>query len=157
MDFRRIESAGPGKEFRRRNLRENAVAYWLFKEEPTHYSFADLQKDGATTWNGVKNPLALKNLRSVQPGDRVFFYHTGKEKAVVGEMRVTAAAQASEDPGDVSVEVTPVRPLPRPVTLAEIKRDPALAGWELVRLSRLSVVPVTKDQWERVEALSRGL
>jgi predicted RNA-binding protein with PUA-like domain len=134
------------------------VAFWLFKEEPDHYSFADLQKDGSTTWNGIKNPVALKNLRTVRRGDRVFFYHTGKEKAVVGEMRVTEGAQTSEgDPRDVSVEVAPVRPLARPVTLAEIKSDPALAGWELARLTRLSVVPVTEQQWQRVEALSRGV
>ena len=134
------------------------MAFWLFKEEPDHYSFADLQKDGSTTWNGIKNPVALKNLRTVKRGDRVFFYHTGKEKAVVGEMRVTEGAQTSpDDPMDVSVEVAPVRPLSRPVTLAEIKGDPALAGWELARLPRLSVVPVTEEQWQRVEALSRGV
>jgi predicted RNA-binding protein with PUA-like domain len=134
------------------------VAFWLFKEEPDHYSFADLQKDGSTTWNGIRNPVALKNLRSVKRGDRVFFYHTGKEKAVVGEMRVTEGAQTSpDDPMDVSVQVAPVRPMPRPVTLAEIKRDPALAGWELARLPRLSVVPVTEAQWQRVEELSRGV
>ena len=134
------------------------MAFWLFKEEPDHYSFADLQKDGSTTWNGIRNPVALKNLRSVKRGDRVFFYHTGKEKAVVGEMRVTEGAQTSpDDPMDVSVQVAPVRPMPRPVTLAEIKRDPALAGWELARLPRLSVVPVTEAQWQRVEELSRGV
>ena len=134
------------------------MAFWLFKEEPDHYSFADLQKDGSTTWNGIKNPVALKNLRTVRRGDRVFFYHTGKEKAVVGEMRVTEGAQTSpDDPMDVSVEVAPVRPLARAVTLAEIKSDPALAGWELARFPRLSVVPVTEEQWQRVEALSRGV
>ncbi len=132
------------------------MAYWLFKEEPDHYSFADLQRDGSTTWDGITNNLALQNLRKVRPGDRVFFYHTGKVKSVVGEMRVTGEpVSAPGDPKDVSVEVTAVRPLPRPVSLTEIKADKTLAGWDLVRNSRLSIVPVTAEQWRRVEALSR--
>jgi predicted RNA-binding protein with PUA-like domain len=134
-----------------------AMALWLFKEEPTHYSFAELQRDSSTVWDGISNNMALKNLRQVRRGDRVFFYHTGKEKAVVGEMVVVADPQVNAaDPKDVSVEVKAVRPLPRPVTLAEIKGDKALADWDLVRLSRLSIVPVTKVQWQRVEDLSRG-
>jgi predicted RNA-binding protein with PUA-like domain len=133
------------------------MAYWLFKEEPEHYSFAELQRDGSTVWDGVSNNLALQHLRKVRGGDRVFFYHTGKEKAVVGEMRASAdSCYNAEDRKDVSVEVSAVRPLARPVTLAEIKGDPALADWDLVRLPRLSVVPVTKAQWQRVEELSRG-
>jgi predicted RNA-binding protein with PUA-like domain len=132
------------------------VAFWLFKEEPDHYSFSDLQRDGATVWDGISNNLALKNLRQVRRGDRVFYYHTGKEKAIVGEMRATANARCGDDAKDVSVEVSAIWPLARPVTLAEIKGDPALADWELVRLSRLSVVPVTEAQWRRVEELSSG-
>ncbi len=133
------------------------MAYWLFKEEPDHYSFADLRREGTTVWDGIANNLALQNLRKVRRGDRIFFYHTGKEKAVVGEMRAAANAKAADDdPKNVSVEVSAGRQLPRPVTLAEIKSDPALADWDLVRLSRLSVVPVTEVQWRRVEALSRG-
>jgi predicted RNA-binding protein with PUA-like domain len=133
------------------------VAYWLFKEEPTHYSFAELQRDGTTVWDGISNNLALKNLRQVRRGDRVFYYHTGNEKAVVGEMKATADAQSdANDAKAVSVKVSAVRPLARPVTLAEIKADPALADWELVRMSRLSVVPVTAAQWKRVEELSRS-
>lgn len=133
------------------------MAYWLFKEEPEHYSFADLQRDGSTVWDGISNNLALKNLRQVRRGDRVFYYHTGKEKAVVGQMRATSDARCdANDAKAVSVEVSAVKALGRPVTLAEIKDDPALADWELVRLARLSVVPVTKEQWQRVEELSRG-
>jgi predicted RNA-binding protein with PUA-like domain len=133
------------------------VALWLFKEEPTHYSFADLESDGGTVWNGIANPTALQNLRKVKRGDRVFYYHTGKEKAVVGEMRATSDARTiSDDPKSVEVEVTAVKKLARPVTLAEIKKDPALSSWELVRISRLSIVPVTEVQWQRVEELSRG-
>ena len=133
------------------------MAYWLFKEEPEHYSFADLQRDGSTVWDGISNNLALKNLRQVRKGDRVLYYHTGKEKAVVGEMRATSDARCEEsDAKAVSVEVSAGKSLARPVTLAEIKADAALADWELVRLSRLSVVPVTKEQWQRVEELSRS-
>jgi predicted RNA-binding protein with PUA-like domain len=133
------------------------MALWLFKEEPGEYSFADLQRDRKTLWSGVRNALARQHLRQVRRGDRVFFYHTGKEKAVVGEMRAAADARpgADDDPQAVAVEVEAVRPLPRPVPLARIKDDPLLRGWDLVRLPRLSVLPVTEEQWQRVEELSR--
>ncbi|MFO0926617.1 MAG: EVE domain-containing protein [Gemmataceae bacterium] len=134
------------------------MSAWLFKEEPEHYSYADLARDGTTVWDGVTNALARQHLRRVQVGDRVFFYHTGKEKAVVGEMRVVGGPRSDPndtDPKAVVVEVAAVRPLDRPVPLARIKDDPTLAGWELVRLPRLSVMPVTDEQWERVEALGR--
>jgi predicted RNA-binding protein with PUA-like domain len=133
------------------------MALWLFKEEPGEYSFADLQRDRKTLWTGVRNALARRHLRQVRRGDRVFFYHTGKEKAVVGEMRAAADARpgADEGPQAVAVEVEVVRPLPRPVPLARIKDDPLLRGWDLVRLPRLSVLPVTEEQWQRVEELSR--
>ena len=132
------------------------MASWLFKEEPGQYAFGDLQRDGKTLWDGVTNNLARQNLRRVRRGDRVFLYHTGKEKAVVGEMRVLSDPgpdPADTDPKAVVVEVEAVRPLPRPVPLARIKEDPLLAGWELVRLPRLSVLPVTDEQWRRVEEL----
>jgi predicted RNA-binding protein with PUA-like domain len=134
-----------------------SMALWLFKEEPDHYSFADLEHDGHAVWDGISNNLALQNLRKVRPGDRVLFYHTGKEKAVIGEMRVAAGPRPDLEgtPKQVVVEVEPVRRLPRPVTLAEIKEDPQLEGWELLRISRLSVVPVTKTQWKRVLELSK--
>jgi predicted RNA-binding protein with PUA-like domain len=134
------------------------VARWLFKEEPDHYSFTDLQRDGTTVWDGVTNSLARQHLRQVREGDRVLFYHTGKVKAVVGEMRVVAGPRpdpAADDPKAVVVEVVPVRALQKEVTLERIKKDPALAGWELVRLPRLSVLPVSEAQWQRVEELSR--
>lgn len=132
------------------------MADWLFKEEPTHYSYADLEKDGGATWDGVSNALARKHLRQVKKGDRIWFYHTGKEKAIVGQM--VAATDAAPDPADpkgVAVKVKAVRRLTLPVTLETIKADPAFADWELVRISRLSVMPVTRLQWERVEALGR--
>ena len=135
------------------------MALGLFKEEPTSYSYADLERDGSAVWGGVTNALARQNLRKVAVGDRVFFYHTGKEKAVVGEMRVAIGPKpdpSSDDPKGVAVEVEPVRALARPVPLSAIKADAALAGWDLVRLPRLSVVPVTEEQWRRIEELSRS-
>lgn len=132
------------------------MANWLFKEEPETYSFADLQRDGSTTWSGVSNPQAQKNLRAVKRGDRVFFYATGKEKAVVGVMEV--AADPTPDPSDdsgkrVIVTVKPVRALATPVTLAAIKADKAFAKWELVKQPRLSVMPVPDALWAKIEKL----
>ena len=135
------------------------MANWLFKEEPGTYSFANLQRDGTTTWTGVSNALAQKHLRAVKTGDRVFFYHTGDERAVVGVMEVTA--DPTPDPADetgkrVAVTVEPVRALNAPVTLAAIKADKAFAAWELVRQSRLSVMPVPDDLWAKVERMGDG-
>jgi predicted RNA-binding protein with PUA-like domain len=133
------------------------MAYWLFKEEPTHYNYADLERDGRTLWEGVKNPLARNNLRQVRRGDRILYYHTGKEKAIVAEVRALDDSRPGKKDDDkaVVVEVEPVKRLQNPVTLERIKRDSQLKGWDLVRLPRLSVVPVTEDQWRRVEELSR--
>jgi predicted RNA-binding protein with PUA-like domain len=130
---------------------------WLFKEEPTHYSFAALVKDKKTVWSGVKNPLAQKHLRAVKKGDRIFYYHTGDEKAVVGVAK--ALADAYPDPADKTgrqavVDVAAVGALPRPVTLAEIKADTAFREFPLVRISRLSVMPVTDAEWKRIEKLA---
>jgi predicted RNA-binding protein with PUA-like domain len=134
------------------------MALWLFKEEPDHYSFTDLQRDGQTLWDGVANALARQHLRNVKRGDRVLYYHTGKEKAVVGIARVVTGAKADpadEDPKAVVVEVAPVRPLARPVALSAIKADPLFKDWELVRMPRLSVMPVTEEQWQRIEEMGR--
>jgi predicted RNA-binding protein with PUA-like domain len=132
---------------------------WLVKEEPEHYSFADFVKDGATVWSGVKNPVAQKNLRAMKKGDRVFYYHTGKEKAVVGT--ATVAKEARADPKDKSgrlvvVELKAGKALARPVTLAEIKADKRFASMPLVRIARISVQPVTDDQWRQIEGMSRA-
>jgi predicted RNA-binding protein with PUA-like domain len=135
------------------------MAYWLFKEEPDHYSFADLERDKTTLWDGVTNNLARRNLRSVRRGDVAFFYHTGKEKAVVGEIRVMDDPRldpADSDPASVVVKVQPVRRLLRPVSLASLKKEAVFAGSDLVRLPRLSVVPLTDVQWRCVQALGRG-
>lgn len=124
------------------------MALWLFKSEPTEYSFADLEREGETLWDGISNPLALRHLSQVRRGDRIYFYHTGGEKAVVGIMEATQDAQP--DPSDATgrlwvVRVRPVRRLRRPVPLARIKAEPRCAAWELVRMSRLSVMPVPAD------------
>ena len=129
---------------------------WLFKEEPNHYSYKDLDRDGETTWDGVTNALARQNLRKVQAGDRVLYYHTGQERAIVGEMRVIegpAPDPNDADPKSVVVRVQAMRAWPKPVTLAQIKADPAFAGWDLLRISRLSVLAVSADQWRRLERL----
>ncbi len=121
---------------------------WLVKTEPSEYSFSDLMRDERTRWDGVSNPLARKNLAAMTRGDEVLVYHTGSEKAVVGTARVGAAAGGE-------VELVAGAALPRPVGLAELKADKELAGWELVRLPRLSVLPVTDGQWGAVMAKAK--
>jgi len=133
---------------------------WLFKEEPSSYNFDQFTKDGGTSWAGVRNPLAQKHLRSVRKGDRVFYYHTGSEKAVVGIARATS--DPYPDPKDASgklvvVDVAPVRALKRPVTLAEIKASKAFADFPLTRLPRLSVMPVTDAEWKEIERRGLGI
>lgn len=134
------------------------MARWLFKEEPEHYSYADLERDGSTVWSGVTNALARKNLRQVNKGDRILYYHTGKEKAIVGEMRAASGPIADPDSDDakgVALEVRPVRRWKKPVTLSQIKADKRFSDWELVRMSRLSVMPVSDEQWKWLEEWSR--
>lgn len=126
---------------------------WLFKEEPTHYSFDELVKDKRTVWSGVKNPLAQKHLHAVKKGDRIFYYHTGGEKAVVGVAK--ALGNAYTDPKDKTgkqavVDVAPVKKLAQPVTLAAIKADSAFKTFALVRISRLSVMPVSDAEWDGI-------
>ncbi len=130
---------------------------WLVKEEPTHYAFDALVKDGRAVWSGVRNALAQKHLRAVEEGDRIFYYHTGDEKAVVGIAKALSAAY--QDPEDatgkyVAVDIGPVKRLPRPVTLAEIKADPAFKDFPLVRIARLSVMPVTDAEWARIARMA---
>ena len=132
---------------------------WLVKEEPTHYSFDDLVRDKQTSWTGVKNALAQKHLRSIQKGDRIFFYHTGDEKSVVGIANAVSAAYP--DPADsegklYAVDIAPVRKLKTPVTLAAIKADKRFASFPLVRMARLSVMPVSDDEWQRIEQMGGG-
>jgi predicted RNA-binding protein with PUA-like domain len=135
------------------------MARWLVKEEPEHYSFDQLARDGKTVWAGVRNPLAQKHLRSIRRGDRILYYHTGKEKSVVATAK--AATDAYADPSDATgkafvVDVIPDKKLARPVTLAAIKADKSFASFPLVRMARLSVMPVTDDEWERIEKMSKA-
>jgi predicted RNA-binding protein with PUA-like domain len=130
---------------------------WLFKEEPTHYGFDMLVRDGKTQWSGVRNPLAQKHLRGVKKGDRIFYYHTGGEKQVVGIAK--AVTDAYPDPDDrsgkaVVVDVAPVTKLARPVTLAEIKARKSFADFPLTRMPRLSVMPVSDREWAEIESLA---
>jgi predicted RNA-binding protein with PUA-like domain len=130
---------------------------WLFKEEPSNYNYDALKADGKTSWTGVRNPVAQKHLRSVKKGDRIFFYHTGSEKAVIGICR--AAADAYPDPADnagklYAVDIVPVTKLLSPVTLAAIKADRRFASFVLTKVPRLSVMPVSDEEWKRIVEMS---
>jgi predicted RNA-binding protein with PUA-like domain len=132
---------------------------WLLKTEPTDYSYDRLEQEGRTRWDGVRNPAALKNVRAMKPGDRAFLYHTGKEKAVVGVVEVVTAAYPDPEANSAKLVVVDIEPrerLGRSVTLAELKALPAFAGSPLVRQGRLSVVPLTADQWRTIEEWGRA-
>lgn len=136
--------------------REPAKGFWLVKTEPSAYSFADLQRDGETRWDGVVNPQALANLRAMKAGDRVLVYHSG-EKAAAGVAEVARSAYpdpAAADPRLVVVDLRAGAPLARPVSLEAMKAEPAFAGSPLLRQGRLSVVPLTEAQWRAVERLA---
>jgi predicted RNA-binding protein with PUA-like domain len=129
------------------------LARWLLKTEPDCYSWSDLVRDKTTAWDGVTNALALKHIRSMKKGDEALVYHTGDERAAVGVARVASNPYPDpngEDERHVVVDLKAGKPLPRPVTLDEFKADPAFAGWDLLRIGRLSVVPVPDAMWERV-------
>lgn len=133
--------------------------FWLMKSEPEKYGWEQLVRDGETVWDGVRNHLAAMNLRAMQVGDQAFLYHSVSEKQITGIMEVTRAGLT--DPTDpegkwATVYVKPVRALERPVTLAEIKADPELAGIQLVRLSRLSVAEITPKEWDHICAKAAG-
>ena len=126
------------------------MAYWLMKSEPSSYGWSELVRDGRTEWDGVRNPTARINLRAMKEGDEAFFYHSMDERQIVGIMRISRAARPdAKDPNWVSVEVEPVREI-EPVTLKDIKAEPALAGMELLRQSRLSVAPVRDEEWRKL-------
>lgn len=133
------------------------MAHWLVKSEPNTYSFDDLVRDGRTVWDGVRNNAAALHLKAMRVGDQVLFYHSQVGLEVVGIAKV--AREAFPDPGDptgrfVAVELTPVRPLPRPVTLAEMKAEPALADLAMIRQSRLSVSPVSDAEWAAIMGMA---
>jgi predicted RNA-binding protein with PUA-like domain len=132
------------------------MAHWLMKSEPGTYSWDDLNRDGSTEWDGVRNPAARLHLKAMKRGDEAFFYHSGDERRVIGIMRIAReAAPDPKDPNWVSVAVEPVRALASPVSLKEIKAEPKLAKMELIRQSRLSVSPVRDEEWKTVLELSR--
>jgi predicted RNA-binding protein with PUA-like domain len=121
------------------------MAHWLLKTEPSEYSWEQLERDGKATWDGVANPMALKNLRSAHTGDDIVVYHTGDVKAAVGVAQVSR-----EDPAGGLIEIVPKRKLPSAVTLATLKADKLFADSPLVRQGRLSVVPLSDAQWNRI-------
>jgi predicted RNA-binding protein with PUA-like domain len=127
--------------------------YWLLKTEPGTYSFADLEREKRATWDGVANALALKHLRSMKRGDLAFIYHTGDEKQIIGIAEVISDSYPDlheNDPKLAVVDLKPRERLPRPVTLAEIKAKPEFRDFELVRMGRLSVMPVSASRWQRL-------
>ena len=132
--------------------------YWLVKQEPESYSFATFQKEGKTDWTGVRNFTARNNLKEMKAGDKVFYYHSGDEKAVVGLAKVTKTAfpDPTADEGSwVAVELEAGKTVKNPVTLAAIKGNPKLSEMKLVKLSRLSVSPVTKEEWDEIIEMSK--
>ena len=131
---------------------------WLFKTEPSVYSFQELQKDKQTMWDGVKNNLALKNLKDIAKGDPIIIYHTGDEKAAVGIAHALGGAYpdpSQKNPKLLVVDIEALKPLPRPVTLAEVKANKKLANFDLVRLSRLSIMKVSDEQWKILEGMAK--
>ena len=131
---------------------------WLFKTEPDNYSYADLERDGQTMWDGVTNNLALKYLREVKTGDTALIYHTGDERRIVGVAEVTRGFYVNPELNDDKLAVCDVKArkrLENPVTLARIKAEPKLKDWALVRNSRLSVVPVSEQQWQIARQLTQ--
>jgi len=131
------------------------MAYWLLKTEPSVYSWEQLVREGATRWDGITNPAALKHLRSSKAGDRVFIYHTGDERRAVGIAEITGAPYADpKNPKLAVVDLKAAERLKAPVDLATLKADPAFAGSPLVREGRLSFVPLTDAQYKRILKLA---
>ena len=133
--------------------------YWLVKQEPSAYSYDNLEKEKKTIWDGVHNNLALKHIRTMKIGDKSLFYHTGEEKQVVGIIEITSDPYPNPKESDkrfVVVDVKPVTRLKRPVTLEEIKKDARFKDWELLKISRLSVMPAPKNLWDEIIKKSKN-
>jgi predicted RNA-binding protein with PUA-like domain len=135
------------------------MKHWLLKTEPECYSWDDLVRDKRATWDGVANALALKHMRTMKKGDNAFIYHTGGERAIIGVAEV--ASDPYPDPKEMNEKLVVVdlklgKKLSRAVTLDEIKNDPAFEGWELLRISRLGVMPVSAAMWERIEKMGKS-
>ncbi len=136
------------------------MAMWLLKTEPSVYSYDDLERDRQTVWDGVTNNAALKNIRQIKEGDRALIYHSGDERAIIGLAEVVRGFYVDPAGDDEKLAVCDVRSstrLKKPVTLAQIKAHPDLQNWELVRQSRLSVLPVSEEQWQIVRAMSEAV
>jgi predicted RNA-binding protein with PUA-like domain len=134
-------------------------SYWLVKSEPAKYAYADLERDGRTVWDGVRNNAAALHLKAMKTGDQVLYYHSQEGLAVVGVAEVVREAVPDQtDPAGrfVAVELKPVRALKRPVTLQEMKANPALAGLEMIRQGRLSVSPVRPEEWAAIQEMADG-
>lgn len=134
------------------------MAYWLLKTEPSTYSFDDLVKDGRTRWDGITNPVAIKNLRTAVAGDVAIVYHTGGERAAIGTAHILGGAYADPDKGNPKLQVIDLAAgdrFAKPVTLEAMKSEPAFEGSPLVRQGRLSFVPITDAQWKTIQRLSR--
>ena len=131
------------------------MAHWLVKSDPDDYAFADLVRDGKTLWDGITNAAALGHLRKMKQGEACLVYETGDVKAIVGRAKVASAPRTDRrDPKLVAVELAAGTAVKRRLTLAEVKADPAFALWELVRNSRLSVMPVPEPLWQRIGSLT---
>ena len=131
------------------------MTYWLIKSEADSYGWGELVRDGGTEWDGIRNAAAAKNLRAIAVGDEALFYHSGPDKAAVGVVRIAREARPDGEDGRwASVRVESVHPLARPVTLAEMKAEPALAGMATLRQSRLSVSPVSDAEWAVVTRMA---
>jgi len=133
--------------------------YWMVKQEPEAYSWHDFVRDGKTDWTGVRNYQARNNLREMKTGDSVLFYHSGKEKAVVGIAEVQQSAYAdptANDPQWVAVDLKPVKPFDAPVQLAAIRYDKRLSALPLIRQSQLSVMPLTKDEFDAIVSMGKS-
>ena len=136
------------------------MAYWLLKTEPEEYSYCDLERDGTTVWEGVSNSLALKHLRTMEIGDLALIYHTGKERRVIGVAQIVSQPYPDpklDDAKRVVVQVQAVRRVQEPITLSQIKQDGNFEGFDLLRLTRLSIVPVSEPHWQRLLQLTSGM
>jgi predicted RNA-binding protein with PUA-like domain len=126
------------------------MSYWLLKTEPEDYSWDDLIREKETVWEGVKAPKALFNIQKMEPGDLAFIYHTGKERAIVGIAEIISYPYMDAQESGLVFKVVPVKPLSQRVTLSEIKASQQFNDWDLVKLQRLSVVPVNPEQWHSI-------
>ena len=137
----------------------NMANYWLAKQEPSSYNFEDLKKEKKTIWDGVHNNLALKHISHMKKRDQILFYHSGDQKQAVGIMEVTSKPYPNPEEDNerfIVIDVKYKRQLPRPVTLEEMKKQKKFKNWELLRISRLSVMPVPKDIWDIIIKMSKN-